>query len=47
MKHLLPAYGGLLGLWLGGLASYRYLVAHDEKLEAEWTERLSRLIQAK
>jgi hypothetical protein len=43
LKHLLPAYGGLLGLWIGGLASYRFLVARDEKLEAEWKQRLKRV----
>jgi len=40
IKHLLPAFGGFALLWLGGLASYRFLVARDEKLENEWSRRL-------
>ena len=40
LKHLLPAYGGFMGLWVGGLASYRHLVARDEKLDCEWHRRL-------
>ena len=39
MKHLLPAYGGLLWLWAGGIASYAFLVARDPALEAEWRKR--------
>jgi dihydroorotate dehydrogenase len=42
LKHLLPAYGGLAWLWAGGVASYWFLAARDEKLEGEWRERLSR-----
>lgn len=36
LMHLLPAYGGLALLWAGGLASYWYLLARDEKLEKDW-----------
>ena len=42
LKHLLPAYGGLLWLWAGGLASYGFLVARDKRLEKEWGRRLTR-----
>jgi dihydroorotate dehydrogenase len=42
LKHLLPVYGGLGGLWAGGIASYWFLVARDRRLELEWTHRLSR-----
>lgn len=42
LKHLLPAYGGLAWLWAGGMASYWFMAARDEKLEAEWTRRLAR-----
>ncbi|MEO1998491.1 MAG: hypothetical protein ABGZ17_24875 [Planctomycetaceae bacterium] len=42
LKHLLPAYGGLLGLWAGGIASYWFLVGDARKLEAEWSSRLEK-----
>lgn len=42
LKHLLPAYGGWALLWAGGIASYRFLVARDPELEAEWKRRLER-----
>jgi dihydroorotate dehydrogenase len=41
LKHLIPAYSGLGCLWAGGLASYWFLAAHDERLEQEWKRRLS------
>lgn len=41
LKHLLPAYGGLLLLWIGGGSSYRYMAARDTELEAEWERRVS------
>lgn len=40
LKHLLPAYGGLALLWIGGIASYGFLAARDPKLEEEWRRRL-------
>jgi hypothetical protein len=42
LKHLIPVYGGLGGLWAGGIASYWFLVARDRRLEDEWKERLAR-----
>ena len=42
LKHLLPVYGGLGWLWVGGIASYWFLVARDRRLETEWTRRLIR-----
>ena len=43
LKHLLPAYGGLVWLWVGSLASYAYLAARDPMLDAEWERRLERV----
>ena len=42
LKHLLPAYGGLFGLWAGGIASFEFLAGDARKLEAEWSSRLER-----
>ncbi|MEQ8791933.1 MAG: hypothetical protein RIC55_37095 [Pirellulaceae bacterium] len=42
LMHLLPAYGGLALLWLGGLASYAFLVAGDARLDEAWRRRLER-----
>lgn len=42
LTHLLPAYGGLALLWIGGLASYGFLVAPDARLTGEWRQRLDR-----
>lgn len=39
LKHLLPAYFGLLGLWIGGALTFPHLVAQNESLEAEWDRR--------
>ena len=36
LVHLLPAYGGLALLWLGGVLSYPHLVMNDAPLEARW-----------
>ena len=41
--HLLPAYGGLALLWIGGLCSYRFLAAADPRLDAEWRRRITRV----
>lgn len=38
--HLIPAYGGFALLWLGGLASYPFMVQTDVSLQAEWQRRL-------
>lgn len=43
LKHLLPAYGGLAWLWVGGMASYSCMAARHENFEREWQERLSRV----
>jgi hypothetical protein len=40
LKHLLPAYGGLMLLWAGGLASYWFMAGGDQDLENEWSRRL-------
>jgi hypothetical protein len=40
LMHLIPAYGGLGLLWLGGLASYRFLVADDKELMEAWKLKL-------
>jgi hypothetical protein len=40
-KHLLPAYGGLVWLWAGGLFSYPYMAGRDEAVEAEWRARIA------
>ena len=42
LKHLLPAYGGLAWLWLGGVLSYQHLVGRDKALEEAWRKRLAR-----
>jgi hypothetical protein len=42
LKHLIPAYGGLALLWIGGLASYRFLAGRDERLSQEWQARVER-----
>lgn len=39
LKHLIPAYGGLVLLGLGGLASYPFMVRTDPQLAAEWQRR--------
>ncbi|MEM8947652.1 MAG: hypothetical protein AAGD11_20950 [Planctomycetota bacterium] len=38
--HLIPAYGGLALLWLGGWASYAYMVQSDGRLHREWQRRI-------
>ncbi len=38
--HLVPAYGGFALLWLGGLASYSFMVRPDTALQAEWQRRV-------
>ena len=42
LKHLLPAYGGWLLLWIGGLLSLPHLVLRDEALEQRWRRWLRR-----
>jgi hypothetical protein len=42
LMHLIPAYGGLALLWLGGIASYPFLAAKDDKLARDWQIRLKR-----
>lgn len=41
LKHLLPAYGGWILLWVGGIASYWFMAARDQQLEREWLRRLN------
>lgn len=41
LKHLLPAYGGWILLWVGGIASYWFMAARDQELEREWLRRLN------
>ncbi len=38
--HLVPAYSGFVLLWLGGLASYSFMVRPDARLQTEWQRRL-------
>jgi hypothetical protein len=40
LMHLLPAYGGLLWLWIGSVLSYPALAAGNLPLEEEWRRRL-------
>jgi len=43
LKHLFPAYAGLVWLGIGALASRRYMIVPDPQLHAEWTSRLNAL----
>ena len=42
LKHLLPAYFGIGGLWFSAWLSHSYLVERDEALEGEWNDRIQR-----
>jgi len=41
-KHLMPAYGGLAALWIGGLLAYPYLCSHDSETEGMWQRIFSK-----
>lgn len=41
LLHLIPAYGGLALLLLGGWASYAFMAQKDQELTDEWRRRLS------
>lgn len=40
LLHLVPAYGGLALLWLGGWASYAFMAQNDQSLIDEWRRRI-------
>jgi dihydroorotate dehydrogenase len=42
LMHLVPAYAGLMLLWVGGLLSHSFLAVRDEGLALEWKRRLER-----
>ena len=42
LEHLIPAYAGLLLLWIGGALSYPYLCQRDAEHERLWQEILGR-----
>lgn len=41
LKHLLPAYLGLIWLWLSALFSYKFMAAPDPTLETAWHHYLT------
>jgi hypothetical protein len=43
LMHLIPAYGGLALLWIGGVASYSFLAGQDEGLVQQWQVRVEGL----